>query len=254
MQNYGDFLRLGNSKGYENVSRAVSSLIEEIRSGKFDQKNWSISIELSDQSLFTIYIKREIAEEKYTIDSQKGFNFITAKYFEPSEKFWRDYNLYCEYTQLNNGQWILAKAESKGVENGVAYEKRLETSDIKVDFEARDEIFEKESLDIPVDTYLVDYSFSPPLELKKGSTPDIDYLDVLLESEIEKTEVAQVNDKGRVIIGTHQAFVEHVNKSDNGIVAISEAKQYRFVIVFTIVLFLGGIVLILVYLRLRRMM
>lgn len=252
MQNYGDFLRLSNNSGYENVGRAMSSLIEEIRSGRFDQEDWSISIGLGDQSLFTIYIKRGIVEEEYAIDSQKGFNLIRARYFEPLEKFWRDYNRRCEYAQLDSGQWIVTKAESKGVENGVAYEKRLETSDIKVDFEAPDEIFEKESLNIPIGTYLVDYSFSPPIELKNGATLDVAHLDELVESQIEKTEVAQVNDKGRVTIGTHRAFVEHAN-ADGRIVAASETKQYRFVMVFTIVLTLGGIVLVLVYLRLRRM-
>jgi len=248
---YGRFVRPYNVEGYENVGLAMRTLIEDIRSGKFDQKDWDISINVNEEDLFTIRLKRNIITEEFTIDSHKGFNLVKLKYFEPSEKFWRDYNSQYDYTQLETGGWALTKGLLKGIENGVVYERRLETTDIQADFEVSDEIFESESLNIPANIYTVDYHFSPPLELHKGSSLNTKDIDALLESDIGKTEIAQVSNKGEVTVSTHQAYVEHqahnLKKPSGTPIATSGGKLHWFLIVFALIVTIGGIVSVLIY-------
>ncbi|NIT59610.1 MAG: hypothetical protein GWN00_26345 [Aliifodinibius sp.] len=252
---YGRFVQPYNVNGYENVGLAMRTLIEDIRAGKYEGKDWNISINVNEEDLFTIHLKRSISTEEYTIDSHKGFNLVKLKYFVPSEKFWRDKNGQYDYTQLETGGWTLTKGLIKGISNGVIFERRLETTDIQEDFEASDEIFESESLNIPADIYTVDHHFSPPLELNKGRSLNTEDIDSLLESDIGKTEIAQVNNKGEVTVGTHQAYVEHearnAKKPVEAPIATSGGKWHWFVIVFALIVTIGGIVSALIYRRLK---
>lgn len=252
---YGRFVRPGNVTGYENVGLAMRTLIGDIRAGKYEGKDWNISINVNEEDLFTIRLQRNIAAEEYTIDSHKGFNLVKLKYFEPSEKFWRDKNGQYDYTQLETGGWTLTKGLIKGISNGVIFEKRLETTDIQEDFEASDEIFESESLNIPAGIYTVDHHFSPPLELNRGKSLNTEDIDSLLESDIGRTEIALVNNKSEVNVYTHQAYVEHqsrnVKKPSETPIATSGGKWHWFVIVFALIVTIGGIVSVLIYRRLK---
>lgn len=252
---YGNFVKPFNDQGSENVGLAMRKLIEVIRSGKFERKDWNISINVNEEGLITIHLKRNTTTEEYTIDSHKGFNLVKLKYFSPSEKFWRDYNGQYDYTQLETGGWTLTKGLLKGIENGIVYERRLETTDIQVDFEASDEIFESESLNIPDGIYTVDHHFSPPHKFKKGRSLNTEDIDAIPESDIGKTEIAQVNNKGEVTVDTNQGYVEHQSrnvKNPSEIpIATSWFKWHWFVIVFALIVTIGGTVSVLIYRRLK---
>jgi len=253
---YGDFLLVCGLKGYENVGRAMRTLIEQIRTGKFDRDDYNVSVNVDEQGSFTICVKMGINVNEWVIDSRRGFNLVKAKHYYPGKKFWSEHSTQYDYTQLKTGQWVLAKGELKGLEDGVVIEERLETTEIQTDFEAPDEIFEAESLNIPADIDTVDYHFSPPLELHRGGIPHVDYIDTLLESDIAKTQTAQVDDKGNVTVNTHQAYVEHearnAKKPVEAPIATSAGRRYVFVLTFTLIVACGGVISVLVYLRLKR--
>lgn len=256
MHLYGRFIQVHPRNGCENIARATRTLIEDIRSGKFDRKDWNISIDVNDKGLFIIHLKRNIVTEEYTVDSHRGFNLVKAEYLDPSKKLWREIHGGYDYTQLENGQWVLMKATIKGISGSIVSERRLETTGIEVDFEAPDEVFEAESLNIPANIYTVDHHFSPPLKLNRGRSLDTDDIDALLELDIAKTEVANVDDKGHITVNTHQAYVEHetrnAKKPVETPIATSSDQRYGFIIIFSLIITSGGVVSVLVYLRSKR--
>lgn len=251
---YSCFLQLSHYKGCENVGLAMQTYIEQIQKGEFNQENQKISVDVNEAGLFKICIKGEASTREYVIDSNKGFNLIKIKELRPFEKYWHEESGEYEYTELPTGQWIITKGIIKGLEDGIEYEKRLETSDINVDFEPPDEIFESESLHIPVDIYTVDHCFSPPLILNKGGTPDIKYLDALVGSDIANTETAKINHEGKIAVNTNQAYVEHDSmKGENTVqfpVAKTKIKWYWFI--FTLMAIIGLFALTSIYLFLRK--
>lgn len=250
---YGDFFRLSGIKGFGNVGMAMRTLIEKVKQGVYDQtEQGRIQVTAVEDGLFTIYIKRGIDVREFTIDSHKGFNLVKLKYRSPFEKNWLEEDRRCEYTQLANGYYALTNAEITGLADGVVYEQRLETTKTLTDYEVPDEYFEKESLNIPADIHWVDYSFSPPIELNKGGPPPvIDNIEELIESDITKTEVAKVDNKGEITKKPHQAYVEHEarnsKKSVEAPIAASEGKWSWFVIVFALIVTIGGTVSFLIY-------
>lgn len=219
---YGDFFRLSGIKGFENVGMAMRTLIEQVKQGVYDQtEQGRIQVTAAEDGLFTIYIKRGIDVREFTIDSHKGFNLVKLKYRSPFEKNWLEEDRRCEYTQLANGYYALTNAEMTGISDDVVYEQRLETTETLTDYEVPDEYFEKESLNIPAVINWVDHSFSPPEITKKP----------------------------------YQAYVEHEarnsKKSVEAPIAASEVKWHWFVIVFALIVTIGGTVSVLIYRRLK---
>ena len=252
---YNAFLRMSTAVGRENISRSAATLIEQIQAGEFARKDWNISVEADDAGLFKLRIKRKSTEEEYTIDGHKGFNLVESKFYYPSEKFRREETGQYEYTKLAGGQWVLKNAQVKGVEDGVVYERRLETAAIKTDFDAPDEIFEARSLNIPADIYTIDYSFSPPLELDRGATPDIDMLDTLIDSSIAENQIATIDSNGQLEVDIHKPYAERqaqdIGKAATKPVAVTRAKWQWFVIAPVIAIGIGVLVSVMIYRRSR---
>jgi hypothetical protein len=210
MHRYGEFLEVSGASGYETVSCAMHTLLKYIETGRFDGEKWKISIDVAPEGPFTIRLQRSIVAEEYVIDSRKGFNLVKAEYLEPSKKRWREVHGDYEYKQLENGSWVRSAATIKGRSGDVLYERRLESTKIEPGFRAPDEMFEEESLNIPAETYRVDHSFSPPLELYKGSGAGLNMADALMDTAIGKTEIAEVSGDGNVAVATHDAYVAHL--------------------------------------------
>lgn len=241
---YNAFLRMSTAAGRENISRSVATLIAQIEAGEFAREDWNISVEADDAGLFRLRIKRKSTEEEYTIDGHKGFNLVESRFYYPSEKFWREQTGQYEYTKLAGGQWVLKNAQIKGVEDGVVYERRLETTSIETDFDAPDEIFEARSLNIPADMYTIDYSFSPPLELDRGATPDIDMLDRLIESDIAENQVAAIDSNGQLQVDIHKAYAERQAEDRlkaTGRPAASARTKWQLLVIAPVVAVAAGI-------------
>ncbi len=221
---YGDFPRFRNESGFANVSLAMRSLIEEIRSGKYERPDWNIAATAEDNGLFVIRAKRLMEEAEYVIDSNKGFNLVRSRYNRPS-KFPRTEESEFQYKEIQPDWWVLEKAEIKGVENGVVYEKRLEINNIQAGGDVSDEIFEAESLNIPEGIYTVDYHFSPPLVLDRKVFPKAENIDKLVDSDVAKTEIATVSEKGKKIVREHEEYVEHIKNEKQEISEDSGADK-----------------------------
>lgn len=163
---YGEFSNLSHKKGYSSVGEAMETIIEDIKSGKYEREDWNISLNLDEKGVFTCTLNQKSYSEEYQIDSNKGFNLIKTKFLYSSVKRPHEKESSYEYKQTDGGQWVLSTANIKGVEVGVVYERRLETTELKTEFEVSDNIFEEESLNIPLGIHRIDFAFSPPLEIK----------------------------------------------------------------------------------------
>lgn len=242
MHRYGRFQQVHPAGGYESVSRTMRTLLKDIQTGKFDAKNWEVSVDVAPEGLFAIRLKRNIVTEEYVIDSRKGFNLVKADYSEPSKKLWREIHGDYEYKQLENGSWILSAATIKGRSGDVLYERRLESAKIEAGFMAPDEMFEEGSLSIPPNTYRVDHSFSPPLELYKGSGPGIDTVENLMDTTIAQAEIAEVSGDGNVAVAAHDAYIAHSQQDVSSRGTVGHRPFVMVAILAVVVALLGALV------------
>lgn len=218
---YGDFFYFLRTNDYMNVYSAMNTFIQAIKKGIYDGESAAMSLS-EENGLFTIKTTEGNFECEFTIDSKKGFNLVGMKTYCPDPKFYREYTGKYDFQKLNNGTWALVSGSLTGIENGVVFEKRLEINKIETNMNLPDELFEIDSLNLPPDVYTLDYHFSPPLELNRGSTPDVDQLDGLLEADIGETEIAQIKESGVAI--QKDLAVENHRKKKNEQSALKERK------------------------------
>jgi hypothetical protein len=209
---YGDFFYFLRTNDYMNVYSAMNTFIQAIKNGVYDGETAVMSLS-EENGLFTIKTTEGNFECEFTIDSKKGFNLVGMKTYCPDPKFYREYTGKYDFQELTTGNWAFVSGSLTGIENGVVFEKRLETNKIETNVNLPDELFEIDSLHLPPDVYTLDYHFSPPLELNRGSTPDVDQLDGLLETDVGEAEIAQVKESG-VAIQIDLAVENHRKKKN----------------------------------------
>jgi hypothetical protein len=211
---YGDFYNLSGASGFETVGLAMKSLIDEIKNGIYDQNDCNISVEASEDGLFTIKNRYGTDTYKWVIDSRKGFNLVGRHILRPSEKFYVEKHCEYEYQQLSCGAWILTNAKMDIIENGVVLKTQLETEQLEQDVEISDALFEKKNL-VPPNIYTVDYTYSPPLEYNRGgrTTSDQLILDQLINTPLSRNEIASVHNDGNVSVSKHTAYDEYESET-----------------------------------------
>lgn len=207
---YGAFYQLSGVRGFETVDLAMRSLIDRIKNDFYEHSDYNISVEASEDGLFTIKSCYGTDTEKWVIDSRKGFGLVELHVLRPSEEFYVEKHCEYEYEQLSSGAWILANAKKDIIEYGVVVKAKLETSQIEEDIEIPDTLFERENL-IPEGIYTVDYTYSPPLKYNRGGGVASDklILDQLIDTPLSRNEIASVHTDGNVGVDEHQSYIQH---------------------------------------------
>lgn len=156
---YHHFVMLQGIVGGENVGRMMRFFVGQIHEGRFDRDGRELSVDSDDHGLLTVTRTIDNSAKEFVVDSGKGFNLVARreKNVNASGELWHEYNGQCEYSQLPNGAWVLSKGRYTYTVRDVTGERRLEVTDIQTQFDAPDEVFELESLEIPEDIRTVDY-------------------------------------------------------------------------------------------------
>lgn len=224
----GESLMFDQRQGYEDVGRAMASLVKEIQSPSEQRRITSVTVD-TQEGLYRIRLDWPNGVDTYWIDSNKGYNLVRREkqYKTPSWSLQRTETH--EYALDETGAWVQMASEIKGVENGVAFARRLRVESIRAgDLQLPDEIFDAASLSIPSTTYIEDHHFSPPLVLRPKTIGDMSMVSLaeLLEHDLSPEESATVTQNGSVVVKT-------VGKPEGS--PGTKVKAYSQVWVFTIV-------------------
>ena len=206
---YGDFLQSSRFPGEETLSLVMKNLAAAVKAGHFDAGDRDLVVDVNEGGLISVRARYDKDTCRWAVDPRKGFGMVAYEEHRPSEEFYVDKHQECEYERLSSGAWVLAKAKIFAISNGVIVDKRLETTEIKEGVKVPDSLFELESLKVPPDIYTVDYSFSPPLTIRKGPMDaNILQLDPLLTTPVATNQLATVDSNGQVKVGEHRAYIQ----------------------------------------------